>query len=94
MSATSAHFYRDPQTVLDDIGAQFHLGSETLGGIAEAFIEEYRQGLAAYGKPMAMMCVVVFAYDQPTKHVASPTFVTGVPDGTETGCASFTASSY
>ncbi|KIY72875.1 hexokinase [Cylindrobasidium torrendii FP15055 ss-10] len=69
MSATSAHFYRDPQSVLDDIGAQFHLGSDTLGSIAEAFIEEYRQGLAGYGKPMAMI----------------PTFVTGVPDGTETG---------
>lgn len=57
MASTSSHSYRDPQTVLDDIGYQFQLNPETLTDIVKVFLEEYRLGLAEYGHPMAMMCV-------------------------------------
>ncbi|KAF9036055.1 hypothetical protein BDZ89DRAFT_983133 [Hymenopellis radicata] len=69
MASTSAHFYRDPQTVLDDINYQFRLETDTLTDIVKVFLDEFRAGLTNYGHPMAMI----------------PTFVTGVPDGTETG---------
>lgn len=57
MASTSSHFYRDPQTVLDDLGYQFQLDPETLTDIVKVFLEEYRAGLSNYGHPMAMMCV-------------------------------------
>ncbi|KAK0206198.1 hypothetical protein DFS33DRAFT_565432 [Desarmillaria ectypa] len=69
MASTSYHFFRDPQAVLDDINYQFQLEPSTLISLAKAFLEEFRLGLSNYGHPMAMI----------------PTFVTGVPDGTEIG---------
>lgn len=47
----------------------FLLSPEKLKAITQEFQEEYAGGLAAYGQDMAMV----------------PSFVTGVPDGTETG---------
>jgi hexokinase len=47
----------------------FLLTDEKLHSIVEKFIEEFREGLEEYGKDMAMV----------------PSFVTGVPDGTEEG---------
>ncbi|KAF9500147.1 hypothetical protein BDN71DRAFT_1440709 [Pleurotus eryngii] len=69
MASTSALFSHDAQRVFDDIDRHFQLSKETLVELTQAFIDEYRLGLGSYGKPMAMI----------------PTFVTGVPDGTETG---------
>ncbi|CCM04017.1 uncharacterized protein FIBRA_06174 [Fibroporia radiculosa] len=55
--------------ILDDIEHQFQLGQDALIKITEQFLEDFRLGLGDYNHPMAMI----------------PTFVTGVPDGTETG---------
>lgn len=57
MASTSSHFYRDPQTVLDDIELQFSLDPQALTDLVKTFLEEYRVGLSNYGHPMAMMCV-------------------------------------
>ncbi|KAF5357599.1 hypothetical protein D9758_007415 [Tetrapyrgos nigripes] len=69
MASTSSYFYKDPQSVLSDIDHQLTLNPSTLLGLVKAFLDEFRQGLSNYNHPMAMI----------------PTFVTGVPDGTETG---------
>lgn len=69
MSATSSFFHKDPQNVLNDIDYQFQLEPPTLTRLSKAFLDEFALGLANYGKAMAMI----------------PTFVTGVPDGSETG---------
>lgn len=55
--------------IFDDIEAQFQLGQDALIKITEQFLEDFRLGLSEYNQPMAMI----------------PTFVTGVPDGSETG---------
>ena len=47
----------------------FYLDDDKLKAIVARFRKEMEEGLAEYGKPMAMI----------------PTFVTGVPDGTEEG---------
>ncbi|KAJ7937401.1 hypothetical protein B0H13DRAFT_2425519 [Mycena leptocephala] len=71
MPSISAHFAKgsDVQFIFDDIHRQFQLGPETLVELTEAFLDEFKVGLGDYNHPMAMI----------------PTFVTGVPDGTETG---------
>ncbi|KAI0260937.1 hypothetical protein BC834DRAFT_898112 [Gloeopeniophorella convolvens] len=55
--------------LLADIEQQFTLDEEALVSITEHFHELFNVGLSEYGHPMAMI----------------PTFVTGVPNGTETG---------
>jgi len=55
--------------IFDDIESQFQLNQDALIKITEQFLEDFRLGLSEYNHPMAMI----------------PTFVTGVPDGTETG---------
>ncbi|KNZ71716.1 Glucokinase-1 [Termitomyces sp. J132] len=60
---------QEPQRLFDDIDRSFQLSSQDLVGLTKAFLHEISLGLASYGQPMAMI----------------PTFVTGVPDGTETG---------
>ncbi|RDB20456.1 Glucokinase [Hypsizygus marmoreus] len=67
--ATPALSYEDSQRVFDDIDRHFQLGPEFLVELTKTFLEEFRLGLSSYNHPMAMI----------------PTFVTGVPDGTETG---------
>lgn len=54
---------------LNRIEKQFDLGPEFLRRIVDQFVTDIRLGLSKYGEPMAMI----------------PTYVTGVPDGTETG---------
>ncbi|TDL29783.1 hypothetical protein BD410DRAFT_780272 [Rickenella mellea] len=55
--------------VLESISKQFHLPDERLHAITNQFVKDFALGLGEYAKPMAMI----------------PTFVTGVPDGTEKG---------
>ncbi|KZV71425.1 hypothetical protein PENSPDRAFT_605978 [Peniophora sp. CONT] len=54
---------------LDDIEHSFYLGEDALKTISKQFLEDFHHGLSEYGQAMAMI----------------PTFVKGVPDGTETG---------
>lgn len=51
------------------IEKQFALGKEQLRQIVDQFVSDIRYGLSKYGEPMAMI----------------PTYVTGVPNGSETG---------
>ncbi|PPQ66277.1 hypothetical protein CVT26_010961 [Gymnopilus dilepis] len=61
--------YEGPQAVFDLIQRQFTLDQDSLVEITKAFLREFKVGLENYGHPMAMI----------------PSFVTAVPDGTETG---------
>ncbi|TRM68496.1 hypothetical protein BD626DRAFT_481894 [Schizophyllum amplum] len=71
MTSTSAHDWKStgPQAVIDGIDIQFQLSKDALVEITSAFLREFKEGLSKYGEPMAMI----------------PSFVTGVPDGSETG---------
>lgn len=55
--------------IMDKIEASFFLSETKLKAIEEKFIQDFRLGYSEYGHAMAMI----------------PTFVTGVPNGTETG---------
>ncbi|KAF9569461.1 hexokinase [Agrocybe pediades] len=57
------------KAVFDLLEQQFTIGEDVLVGLTKAFLEEFKLGLSEYNHDMAMI----------------PTFVTGVPDGTETG---------
>ncbi|KAI0773802.1 hexokinase [Fomes fomentarius] len=72
MSKTSAIYAPAPDVgrhVLDEIETQFRLSKDDLIRITTQFLEDFDLGLRDYNHPMAMI----------------PTFVTGVPDGSETG---------
>ncbi|KIK08425.1 hypothetical protein K443DRAFT_672443 [Laccaria amethystina LaAM-08-1] len=69
MAPISIPQYTNTQGVVDQIEHQFTLSPETLVDLTKAFLNEFELGLGSYGQAMAMI----------------PTFVTGVPDGTETG---------
>ncbi|KAI0751253.1 hypothetical protein C8Q80DRAFT_1098424 [Daedaleopsis nitida] len=72
MSKTSAVHAPSPDAgrrVLEDIEDQFRLTKDDLVRITSQFLEDFALGLGEYNHPMAMI----------------PTFVTGVPDGSETG---------
>ncbi|PIL36677.1 hypothetical protein GSI_00366 [Ganoderma sinense ZZ0214-1] len=72
MSSTSFHYGATPEAargVLEQIEQQFRLSKADLVRITSQFLEDFELGLGEYNHPMAMI----------------PTFVTGVPDGTETG---------
>ncbi|KAI0029527.1 hexokinase-domain-containing protein [Vararia minispora EC-137] len=70
LTATFADAWPDKVNAhLADIGDMFQLGEDVLRNITTRFLQEFNQGLSQYGQAMAMI----------------PTFVTGVPDGTETG---------
>ncbi|KAI0253152.1 hexokinase-domain-containing protein [Lactifluus subvellereus] len=72
MPITSAIFNAHPDSInslLADIDQQFTLDENALVSITSHFHNLFNLGLTEYGHPMAMI----------------PTFVTGVPDGTETG---------
>ncbi|KAG8961946.1 glucokinase [Tulasnella sp. 419] len=61
-----------PEATRDELARiekQFELNDERLRIIVDQFVSDFRKGLGKYGEPMAMI----------------PTFVTGVPNGTETG---------
>ncbi|KAM6495692.1 hypothetical protein JOM56_008398 [Amanita muscaria] len=57
------------QRILDDIDRQFRPSLDTLVDLTREFLVEFKLGLESSGQPMAMI----------------PTYVTYVPDGTETG---------
>ena len=87
MPSLPVHQYSDAQSVLDAIERQFTITDENLIEITKGFIDEFELGLNNYGKDMAMMRVF-FPRQYPLKVLTefySPTFVTGVPDGTEKG---------
>ncbi|KAJ7667643.1 hypothetical protein DFH06DRAFT_1280572 [Mycena polygramma] len=71
MPSISAHSAKgsEVQAIFDGIHRQFDLSPETMVELTGAFLDEFKVGLGGYNHPMAMI----------------PTFVTGVPDGTETG---------
>ncbi|EJF63058.1 hypothetical protein DICSQDRAFT_103564 [Dichomitus squalens LYAD-421 SS1] len=72
MSNTSYHYVASPEDgrrVLEQIEQQFRLSQDDLTRITSKFLEDFELGLSEYNHPMAMI----------------PTFVTGVPDGTEIG---------
>ncbi|KIK65672.1 hypothetical protein GYMLUDRAFT_39175 [Collybiopsis luxurians FD-317 M1] len=69
MASTSSYFHQNPQKVLDDIDYQLTLEPPLLKQLTRAFLQEFEIGLGKYNEAMAMV----------------PTFVTGVPDGSETG---------
>jgi len=57
------------RVILDGIQAQFQLDEDSLITITNQFLHDFEVGLSEYNHPMAMI----------------PTFVTGVPNGSETG---------
>lgn len=69
MPSISVQQYNDAQSVFDLIESQLTISDEAAVEITKGFLHEFEQGLSSYGKDMAMI----------------PTFVTGVPDGTEKG---------
>ncbi|TFK43320.1 hexokinase [Crucibulum laeve] len=69
MPAIASFAYPDAQGVFDQINKQFYVSPEVLTELTKAFLDEIALGLSEYNHAMAMI----------------PTFVTGVPDGTETG---------
>jgi hexokinase len=55
--------------VMANIEESFFLSEDKLKAIEEKFVQDFRLGYSKYGEAMAMI----------------PTFVTGVPNGSETG---------
>nr|GAT53802.1 glucokinase [Mycena chlorophos] len=68
-ASVSAHSAPDAQRIFDQIHDSFQLKPDALVELTGQFLDEFNVGLSGYGHPMAMI----------------PSFVTGVPDGTETG---------
>lgn len=93
----SAHHVLPDATrrILNEIEQQFYLSEERLLAITRQFVEDFSLGLGEYNKAMAMMCVSsdlsppveMNCAQRPMLNLPydSPTFVTGVPDGTEKG---------
>ncbi|KAJ3568406.1 hypothetical protein NP233_g5735 [Leucocoprinus birnbaumii] len=69
MASTSAFAYSSASELYEHIDAQFRLSDNQLVELTKTFLHEFKLGLEDYGHAMAMI----------------PTFVTGVPDGTEKG---------
>ncbi|KXN86325.1 Glucokinase [Leucoagaricus sp. SymC.cos] len=69
MASTAAFAYKSASELYEHIGAQFQLSDTQLVELTKSFLHEFKLGLEGYGQAMAMI----------------PTFVTGVPDGTEKG---------
>ncbi|KAH7869033.1 uncharacterized protein C8R40DRAFT_1060571 [Lentinula edodes] len=66
---SSVYLHPTPQSILTSLDAQFTLPPALLTDLTHAFLREINLGLKAYGEDMAMV----------------PSFITGVPDGSETG---------
>ncbi|KAF5364079.1 hypothetical protein D9756_000575 [Leucocoprinus leucothites] len=69
MASTTAFTYSSAKDLYEHIDAQFQLSDQQLVELTKTFLHEFKLGLEDYGHAMAMI----------------PTFVTGVPDGTEKG---------
>ncbi|KAJ3915987.1 hypothetical protein F5877DRAFT_47495 [Lentinula edodes] len=66
---SSLYLHPTPQSILASLDAQFTLPPALLTDLTHAFLREINLGLKGYGEDMAMV----------------PSFITGVPDGSETG---------
>ncbi|KAF8826419.1 hypothetical protein HHX47_DHR5000019 [Lentinula edodes] len=66
---SSLYLHPTPQSILTSLDAQFTLPPALLTDLTHAFLREINLGLKGYGEDMAMV----------------PSFITGVPDGSETG---------
>ncbi|KIK42987.1 hypothetical protein CY34DRAFT_804313 [Suillus luteus UH-Slu-Lm8-n1] len=69
MSHTTALHGSAKEDILESLYDQFTVDDQCLFKITQTFLSEISDGLSSYGRPMAMI----------------PTFVKGVPDGSETG---------
>ncbi|KAG2362026.1 hexokinase [Suillus spraguei] len=69
MSHTTAFHGSAKEDILKSLYNQFTIDDQCLFKITKTFLSEISDGLSSYGRPMAMI----------------PTFVKGVPDGSETG---------
>jgi hexokinase len=69
MSHTTALHGSAKEDILESLYNQFTIDDQCLFKITQTFLSEISDGLSSYGRPMAMI----------------PTFVKGVPDGSETG---------
>ncbi|KAG2119119.1 uncharacterized protein F5147DRAFT_668293 [Suillus discolor] len=69
MSHTTALHGSAKEDILQSLYNQFTIDDQRLFKITQTFLSEISDGLSSYGRPMAMI----------------PTFVNGVPDGSETG---------
>ncbi|KDQ64963.1 hypothetical protein JAAARDRAFT_28623 [Jaapia argillacea MUCL 33604] len=67
--SSTSAIFSSAQNILDTIEARLLLSPDDLRSITRQFLKEFELGLGSYGYPMAMI----------------PTFVTGVPDGSEVG---------
>lgn len=68
--ATLSNFqHENPQAVFDLLERHLSLKGDSLVSLTQKFLDEFKTGLANYSQPMGMI----------------PSFVQGVPDGTETG---------
>lgn len=85
MASISSFCYKNAQEVFDIIEDQFTLQPDSLVELTKAFLDEVKIGLANYNQAMAMMCAFIFRDNAILDLFFSPTFVTGVPNGTETG---------
>lgn len=54
---TSAYLHATPQSILNDIDAQFTLHPALLTDLTDAFLREIKVGLEGYGEDMAMVLV-------------------------------------
>ncbi|KAH9942994.1 hexokinase [Epithele typhae] len=87
---TSAHYVPDlaaSRAVFDDIENMFLLTKDDLMNITSHFLKDFALGLGEYNHPMAMMRVSlqIFLSIPVLCVLYSPTFVTGVPNGSEVG---------
>ena len=72
--------------ILNGIESQFQLSNDGLIEIVQKFLHDFTLGLGEYNHPMAMMYVFSrIEYTIMSSLACSPTFVTGVPNGSETG---------
>jgi hexokinase len=55
MPPTGALYSDSADTILEDIENQFRLDTDTLVGLTRAYLDELAEGLATYGKPLAIM---------------------------------------
>lgn len=87
VSTTEHALTPDDTKVFNAIDAQFQLDDACLHQITEEFLYDIQGGLSTYGRSMAMMYVQAYFHPSIHAHLRfhRPTFVTGVPNGTETG---------
>lgn len=87
MASIAAFSYSSAKELYDHIDAQFRVSNTQLVDLTKTFLHEFKLGLEDYGHAMAMM-YAIDPFNQASYSCRSrPTFVTGVPNGTEKGYA-------